>query len=435
MADGSQDPTDRLLVFGVNHRSATAGLRGRLMAEEVDQPAMLAEIRAAGVEEALLLATCDRLEVVALHDEPAGAAGSLARIFAARAQAPLDELEAQSYRQFGEAALRHLFAVAASLDSQVVGEPQVLGQVKASHHAAQAAGTMGPALEAMLQSAYMAAKRVRSETAIARRPVSISAAALMVARNLHGDLAGHGALLIGLGEMAELMALDLRDAGLTDLTVMHASVSRAEAVAHRLQGHFRPWEELAAALATADIVVSAVGSGRHSVTAPMAEAALKERRRRPILFLDTAVPADVEPAVETLDGAFVYDLADLESVAREGKASREATAAAAWQVLGEELAAFLQRRAERAATPAVTALRRRFEAARAAVLADGELDAAAATRLLIKRLLHDPSEALRAAAAADPRTGRELEETITRLFRLAGETATPEKADCEEDEA
>jgi glutamyl-tRNA reductase len=240
----------------------------------------------------------------------------------------------------------------------------------------------------------------------------------MVARNLHGDVADCSALVVGLGEMGELMALELKDAGVGELILMHGSTARAEAAAHRLRCHFRPWEELAEAVANADIVVTALGSGRHTVTAPLAEAALKQRRRRPILFIDSAVPGDVEPAVQALDGAFVYDLDDLENVALDGKATRESTALAAWRVLEEELAVFRRRRAERAAVPAVAALRQHFEAVREEVLSQSGLDAEVATRLLVKRLLHAPSEVLRAAAAGDAETARALERAVERLFRI-----------------
>jgi glutamyl-tRNA reductase len=412
------DTDRRLLVFGVNHRSATAALRERLLVAEIDQPALLTEVGAAGFDQALLLATCDRLEVVTLHEDPESAVAPLLEMFAEWAQVTEEELRAQSYRHLDEAALRHIFAVAASLDSQVIGEPQVLGQVKESHRLATAADVLGPGLEAVMQAAYAAAKRVRSETPVAERPDSITASALMVARNLHGDVAECSALVVGLGDMGELMALELKDAGVGELILVHGSAARAEAAAHRLRCHFRPWEELAEALSNADIVVTALGSGRHTVTVSLVETALKKRRRRPILFIDSAVPGDVEPAVQALDGAFVYDLDDLEDVARDGKATREATALAAWRVIEEELAAFRRRRAERAAVPAVAALRQHFEAVRAEVLSQSGLDAEVATRLLVKRLLHAPSEALRAAAAGDPEAARELERATERLFRI-----------------
>jgi glutamyl-tRNA reductase len=350
------------------------------------------------------------------------------------------ELGAESFRHLGAAAARHLFAVTASLDSQTVGEPQILGQVKESHRRAVEAGTAGPALDAVLQAAYGAAKRVRSETSVAEQPVSIAASALLVARDVHGDLERRGALLIGLGEMGEFMAAELIDAGIGDLVVVHTSLGRAEAVAHRLACHFRPWQELDAALAGADIVVAARGTGRYSVTGPLVEAALKRRRREPIFFIDAAVPGDVDPAVARLDGAFVYDLEDLERVALEGKANRQAETQAAWRIVDEELAAFLRQRAERAAVPFVAALRRHFESARAEVLAEGEPSAAEATRRLINRLLHDPSEALRAAAAGDggedPKGRATLEAALRRLFRIGTEeppAAAAQSSDREDD--
>ncbi|MEE8500890.1 MAG: glutamyl-tRNA reductase, partial [Kiloniellales bacterium] len=168
---------------------------------------------------------------------------------------------------------------------------------------------------------------------------------------------------------------------------------------------------------------AATGTGRYTVTAPLAEAALKRRRREPIFFIDTAIPGDIDPAVARLDGAFVYDLEDLERVALEGKANREAETEAAWRILDEELAEFLRQRAERAAAPSVAALRRHFESARAAVLAEGGAGAEEATRRLINRLLHDPSEVLRAAAAGDrdPQGRAALETALRRLFRIDAE--------------
>ncbi|MFQ6016941.1 MAG: glutamyl-tRNA reductase [Kiloniellaceae bacterium] len=422
MAAAAKDPAGHLLVVGVNHRSATAALRDRLFAAEPDPRRLLDRIRAAGLSEAMVLSTCERLELVAVDDDPAAAAEVLLGLLARAARTDAAELGGHSFRHQGVEALRHVFAVAASLDSQMIGEPQILGQVKESHRLAAEARLMGPTLESVLQAAYAAAKRVRGETPVAEQPVSIAAAAVQVARDVHGDLSRRRGLLIGLGEMAEFMAAELQDAGLKDLVVVHGSVERAATAAHRLGCHFRPWEELAEALAGADIVVAAVGSGRYSVTAPVAEAALKRRRREAIFLIDAAVPGDVDPAVGRLDGTFVYDLEDLERVALRGKATREAATEAAWRILGEELAGFLRRRAERAAAPAVAALRRHFEAVREQVLAEGRMGAAAATRLLVNRLLHDPSEVLREAAAQpaerNPAARAALAETALRLFRL-----------------
>ncbi|MCH8809122.1 MAG: glutamyl-tRNA reductase [Proteobacteria bacterium] len=427
MAAPDNDPASRLFVVGVNQRSASAMLCERLFAEEIEPSALLARLRAAGdagaVAEAMVLSTCERLEVMAVADAPAAGAQALVGLLAEETGTEADEFGAGSFRHLGAEALRHIFAVTASLDSQTVGEPQILGQVKESHRRAVEAGTAGPALDAVLQAAYGAAKRVRSETSLAEHPVSIAASALLVARDVHGALERRGVLLAGLGEMGEFMAAELIDAGVGDLVVMHASLGRAEAVAHRLGCHFRPWSELDDALAGADIVVAATGTGRYTITGPLAEAALKRRRREPIFFIDTAIPGDVDPAVARLDGAFVYDLEDLERVALEGKANREAETEAAWRILDEELAEFLRRRAERVAVPSVAALRRHFESARAAVLAEGGTGAEEATRRLINRLLHDPSEVLRAAAAGDrdPQGRAALEAALRRVFRIDAE--------------
>ncbi len=410
------DTDTSLVAIGISHRSASAVLRERLFASEPDQAALLAAVRQAGVAEGMAVATCERMELWAAAGSPDPAAaffGLLAGATGIEAAA----LREQVYCHRDDAAMRHIFAVAASLDSQVVGEPQVLGQVKECHRQAAAAGLIGPALEPVLQAAYGAAKRVRGETPLAQQPVSIAASATLVARDVHGDLGRRTGLLIGLGEMGEFLAAELKDAGIGDLVVMHTSVARSEAVARRLGGHFRPWEELGDALAGADIVVSAMGTGGYAVTAQLAETALKRRRRKAIFFIDAALPGDIDPEVGQLDAAYVFDLADLERVARKGKATREAATAAAWHILDDEIAAFQRRRAERGAGPAVTALRRRFEALRAEVLADSRLGADEATRLLLNRLLHDPSEVLR-QAAADAHTETDLDAALRRLFRL-----------------
>lgn len=407
-----------LLVVGVDHRTAPVALRDQLYIEPDDQPAFLEQVRQAGIGEACLLSTCNRTAVVAADGDPEAAATALLGVLAARADIDPAALQGQSFRYMGEDALRHIFALAASLESQVVGEPQILGQVKESHRLAAGAGLCGPRLEAVLQAAYGAAKRVRNSTPVAEQPVTIAASMLLVARQIHGDLSHCSVLLIGLGEMGEMIASELSEAGVGHLTVVHPSIARAEAAALRLQCHVQDWARLDAQLAESEIVVSASGTGRHTVSTTMAEAALRRRKRRPIFFVDAAVPADIEPSVGPVNGAFVYDLDDLEGVARKGKASREATLEAAQRVVDDEVERFLSTLAEREAGPAVKALRDHFEATRTEILTNGKLDAETATRLLIKRLLHGPSEALRQASADSVASDRSLEKTVRRLFGL-----------------
>lgn len=415
-----------LFVVGANHRSCSGLVRERLFTEELEVPAVLARLRAAGLTQILWLATCDRIEIQGVHPQPAEAALAGAAVMAERAGLTPAALADQLYTLTGAAALRHVFAVAGSLDSQVIGEPHILGQVKAAHRQTLAAGTTGPELEAVLQAAFAAAKRVRSETTVAESPTSIAAAAVQIARDLHGELARCGGLLLGLGDMGVLMVDQLREAGLTRLTVTATADARAEAAARRMGGHHAPFAQLEAALAGADIVVAATGLGRYIVEPALIAAVLKRRRRRPVFLIDAAVPADIDPAVGGIDGAFVYDLEDLERVAVAGRVSREAAAAQAWTIIDQSVGAFYRGRAERAAVPAVAALRGHFERVRERLLIEqgSGLDAAEATRLLVNRLLHQPSEALR-RMAADTEGGDVVERAmaerlLNRLFGLDG---------------
>lgn len=410
----------RVFVVGSNHRSGTALLRDRLFVDEATLPSALARLRAAGVEQAVILSTCDRTEIQAVGDAAGHAANIVRDEFAWIGDLQKGELEDQSYTLFDDAALRHIFAVASSLDSQVIGEPQVLGQVRTSHRIATECGMVGPELDAILQAAYGVAKRVRSETDIARRPVSIASVAAQLAQDLHGDLGDCNALVVGLGDIGDLIHEQLRLAGLRNSTLTGPS-ARAEAVARRAGMHFADFDTLADALVSADIVVSAAGTGRRIIDRPIVEAALKARRRKPMLLLDVAMPADMARDIEKVDDAFLYAFDDLERVALEGRSKRQAAAEEAWQIVDEALEAWHRREAEREAIPAVVAMRDYFDTAREQVLSDHPgADAAQATRLLINRLLHRPLTAMRDIAASGDTPGglssARLEELVRRLF-------------------
>ncbi len=424
--------TTSYLVIGASHRTCSGALRDRLTTEEAEVPLMLGRLRDLGFTQAVWLSTCDRVEVQAIHERPSEAALAVADLLADRAGVPEPDLADQLYTHTGADAIRHLFAVACSLDSQIVGEPHILGQLKAAHRHAATAGLTGPELEAALQAAYAAAKRVRSETPIAEGATSLVAAAVQVARDLHGELKRCSGLLLGLGDMGALVLDGLREAGLGRLTVASPVDRRAESAARRLNSHFVPWADLDSALAGADIVVTAAGLGRYILTVPAMEAALKRRRRRPMFVVDAAIPADVDPGVAVLDEAFVYDLADLERVALQGRVGREAATRAAWAIVDEALAGFVRTRAERAAVPAVAALRAHFETERRRLLAEhGRLDAQAATRLLVNRLLHRPSEVLRSLAAEGDGAGlterAAAERLLLRLFGLGDEETSEDE--------
>ncbi len=392
-------------------------MRDALFVDDATAPAFLEGLKRAGLAESLVLATCDRVEIWAEDMDPIHAARLVGEALAARAGLEASVLSPHLYTLSGGDAVRHGFTVAASLDSLVIGEPHVTGQVKAAHRLARDAGCCGGELDHFLQAAFAVAKRVRSETSIGEGPVSIAAAAVQTARDLHGDLGSLRALLVGTGEMGELVAESLLAAGLKDISVTAPRAARAEAVAKSLEGHVLAFEDLRDTLASFDVVLTCVGARTVSVTADMVTNALRKRRRKPVFLVDAGIPGDIEPAVNRVDGAFLYDLADLEKVALEGRATREAAARAARAIVEAEAQAFLRGRAARAAVPAIVALRARFDETREQVLAEAGSDAAEATRLLINRLLHAPSEAMK-TIASEGAEWRAMEKTLRTLFRL-----------------
>ncbi|GAB6054251.1 glutamyl-tRNA reductase [Magnetospira thiophila] len=415
MSMDSSRPVLRPLVVGANHKSSSLGLRDKLFVEDAQVAEFLDRVAALGMPQSLVISTCDRVDILVLVEDPTAAIGPLRQLLAGRAEQSEGELVPSLYAHVDEQAVRHLFAVASSLDSQVVGEPQVLGQVKACHRLARDSGHTAGELESLIQAAYAAAKRVRTETPIGRRPVSIASAAVELARDLHGDLSRCRALMLGVGDMGELVAGSLVQGGLAHLTLTHPKPGRADHLAQQMNCHLLPFEELSEQLPEADILITALSARVPSVDADMLRAALKRRRSKPIFLIDTGIPGDVDPAVNRLDEAFLYDLGDLERVALDGMIEREADALTAWRILDEEVTRFRRGQEEREAVSALTTLRDTFEAARMQALDDARNDAAKATHLLVARLLHGPSEALR-AAAANGEDLVEMERLLRRLF-------------------
>jgi glutamyl-tRNA reductase len=412
----------RALVVGANHRSSSMILRDRLFVEDTAAPFILERLKDAGIEQALVLSTCDRVEVQAFCNNPAANEQEIARriveILAEHGELGPSEMDGQTYVHWDQQAVRQIFAVTASLDSLIIGEPQVLGQVKAAHRMAKQGGMTSGGLESILQAAYGTAKRVRNETAIGERPVSIAAAATLLAGDLHGDLANCTVLLVGGGEMGELIATDMLAAGLSKLVATHPNERRAEEAARRLDCHTSPFEDLSNLLSEADIVLTALGRRRQAITAAMVNSAISVRRHKPIFLIDTAIPGDIDPLVERIEDAFLYSLDDLERVAMEGRAVRENESGAAWKIIDADVESFLRGHAERTAVPALSRLRSHFDAVREQALLDGGGDAEKATRLLINRLLHDPSGQLRQVAGAETGSLQEMEDIIDRLFGL-----------------
>ena len=410
----------RHVVVGANHRSSAAATRNRLFVEPERIPALLERLRDDGMTQAVLLSTCARVEVQGAHEDPGGAACAVRRLFAEISGLNDVEIAAETYALEGEDAVRHIFSVAAALDSPVVGEPQVIGQVKEGHALARAAGMIGPETESALQAAYAAAKRVRTETAIGAGKVSIAAAAVELARDVHGDLDRCRGLWIIGGDMGELIAEHVLAGGLGQLTVTAAVAVRAEAAARRYRAHHAPLECLPEILAQADIVITSLGIGEFVISAEVMEAALLVRQRRPIFLIDVAVPSDVAPEVNDLDGAFLYDLGDLEGIAHRNRAERDVAAAEAKGLIDAEVSNYIRSRAGREAAPTIAAIRRHFDAVRDEVLGEAPgANAEDATRRLVNRLLHRPSRGLDELARSG--TSSEAERLLRRLFGFAGD--------------
>jgi glutamyl-tRNA reductase len=399
-------------------------LRDRLQGTEADQLRLLGRCREVGLAQAAVLATCDRCEIWTTVDDPGAVVPKLAELIAEAASLSVGRVGPQLHRLSGAEALRYAFAVAASLESQVVGEPQVLAQVKEAHRLASRAGMLEAELDAVFRSALSTGKKVRAETGIAQESVSMAACVTALCRQVFGDLGEISAVMLGDSDLGEFILQHLMEAGLRHWTVAHRNLARAEAWAARHRGaHAASLSDLDRLLPGADLTVGALEGARIAVAPDQVKAAVRARRRAPMLFIDLAVPGDIDPRVNDIDDAFLYGLDDLERLAMRGRHEREEAAKAAWRIVDQAVASFGRDSEARSAAPAVAALRAHFDAERERLLAEQPgLDAAEATRRLINRLLHRPLTALRDAAP-----DRSLEQAALSLFGLDARSPSKEQ--------
>ena len=354
-----------ITVLGLSHKTAPVQLRERFAIPDDALAAVAERARAAGCREAVIVSTCNRVEIYATLDANTAPA-RLAEVLRSDAGAPL-QLDDHVYQHQGEAAVRHLFRVASSLDSMVVGEPQILGQLKTAFEACRALSLSGPVLNRAVERAFSVAKRVRTETGIARSVVSISSVAVDLARQIFGKLDGRTAVLVGAGEMGELAARHLLQAGVSELLVANRNVERAMKLASTLGGNPRGLDELPRLLVEADIVITSTGARTFLVERKMMAKALKARKYRPIFLIDIAVPRNIDPTLHTLDNVFVYDVDDLQSIAEENLESRRREAQIAEALVDAEAQKFfVSQTTARSVTPTIRALRRRVAQLRAA---------------------------------------------------------------------
>jgi glutamyl-tRNA reductase len=358
------------------------------------------------VAEGAILSTCNRVELIACGSQPE-VLGTVLPGFLAREHAvPGEALAGHLYTFAGREAVRHLFRVAASLDSMVVGEPQILGQMKEQYATAAAVGASGRVLHRCFHKSFSVAKRVRTETAIAHKAVSVGSAAVELARGIFDRLDDKAALLLGAGEMGELTARQLLAHGVSSIMVVNRTFDRAVEMARTLGGTPVPWERLGRYLPLADLVVAAAGGDQFLLGPAAVEDAMRERRRRPMFLIDLAVPRVVDPAVNALDGVYVYDIDDLEGVIADNQGARAAEAVRAETIVDGEVEAFWRWATALDAVPTIVAVREQVEALRLQELARvaaglaglGETERALVdrvTRALVNKIMHGPLTALR----------------------------------------
>lgn len=349
-------------LIGVNHRTAPVALREKLAFAEGILAEALAELKKhEGIREAYILSTCNRVEIAVSGTEDVELSERLPAFLSSFHKLPLSEMEAHLYTHEERNAVRHIFRVASSLDSMMIGEPQILGQVRSAYAAARAAGSIGGPLDEVMVRAIRVARKVRNETGIARSAVSISFAAVELARKIFGELKGKTVMLIGAGKMAELAAQHLRENGASSLLVANRSPDRGKQLAVKYQGEAVPWESLLEQMSRADIVISSTGASTFLVRKQDGNAILSRRRNRPMFFVDIAVPRDIDPELNKVDNVFVYDIDDLQEVISSNLKEREHEARLGEEIVEKEVESFLEKMRTLEVVPTIVALQARLE--------------------------------------------------------------------------
>ena len=417
-----------LLLVGTSHHSAPVDLRERVDFSRRGVPealTVLDEIH--GITEVVVLSTCNRSEIYVMCEDPSHQRDALSSFMSAYHDVPESELAPHLYSRLDADAVRHLFRVAAGLDALVVGEPQILGQVKDAFTTASQRGCTGTLLNRLFQWSFSVGKRVRSETGLGEGAVSVSFAAISLAKKIFGDLTGARALLIGAGEMAELTATHLRTHGVGRINVASRTPAHAAALAATVQGEAVPWADITTQLTSADIVVTATGSSAPIVTRTHVDAAMRPRRDRPLFIIDIGLPRDVDPSSGEIEQVFLYNIDDLKTIVRENLTRRQSKVDRAESIVDEDVEQFMVWLGSRAAIPTLVALRRRFETIRQSELdrlkpklaslppaAQGRVEEI--TRLLVEKLLSDPTEQLR--TTTDQERVASYTDALNRLFKL-----------------
>jgi glutamyl-tRNA reductase len=417
-----------LLLVGASHRTAPVELRERLDFSSRGLDAAVETLaRRGSTEEAAIVSTCNRAELYIACQDPAAARADLQAFFGEFHQLDLDKVRPHLYAHVDQEVARHLFRVASGLDSLVVGEPQILGQVKDAYNVATTAGTTGALLNKLFHWAFAVGKRVRSETALAEGAVSVSYATVNLARKIFGNLRGRHVLVVGTGEMGKLTATHLKAQGIGALVITSRTLANAQLLADEVGGTAASWDSLSHSLRESDIVITATGAPAPILSKAQIAAAMPASRTRPLFLIDIAVPRDVEPNAAEIEQVFLYNIDDLQAIVRENLEKRGGEVGRAELIVDDEVQKFSTWQRSRQAIPTLIALRQRFESIRQSELerldfklaglpADARGRVEEVTRLIIEKLLLNPTEQLK--TLDDAELVGQYTDALNRLFSL-----------------
>ena len=391
----------KLVLVGLNHRTAKLDVRQMAAFDAARLAEGLKRMSGyPGILETMIVSTCNRVEILTSAEAEADAAASIEAFLSEHSGLALPQLQSSLYRYRDGDAVRHLFRVASSLDSMVLGEPQILGQLKSCYNAAVEARTVGSALNVLLQSAFRTAKRVRSETAIGEYPVSVSSAAVELAEKVLGDLQKKSILVVGAGKMGEAALRQLAGTGIKTIYLANRTPETAIEMAGRFKGCAVPLENLAEWPTRVDIVLTSTGASDLLITRPMVLQVMHGRKGAPLVFIDISVPRNVDPGIGTIENVFAYDIDDLAAVVEANLHERVKAAAAAEKIVEQEVKAFLAKARAADAGPVAKQVQGRIEA-----ICRSELE-----------------RCLRKLGPQEPKHVQELEAMIS---RIAGKIAHP----------